>query len=286
MKGIIIKGIGGFYYVKTADGSVVECRARGIFRKNGIKPTVGDNVEIENASVVKIYDRRSYLVRPSVANIDNLIIVIAAANPSPDLLLADKLTVAAEVSGINPIICVNKIDLADSSEIESIYRKAGYKVITLSATELVGANELAEMTRGRISAFAGLSGVGKSSILNLLSNENAETGEVSRINRGKHTTRHVELFEIDTDTFILDTPGFSSLALSDICDIKASELAGCYPEFADCADGCRFKGCSHINEPDCAVKRLVADGKAAESRYESYKELYEQLKQIKEWEKD
>lgn len=286
MKGIIIKGIGGFYYVKTADGSVTECRARGIFRKNGIKPTVGDNVEIENASVVKIYDRRSYLVRPSVANIDNLIIVIATANPSPDLLLTDKLTVAAEASGITPVICINKTDLADSEEIEKIYKQAGYKVITAAATEFVGAKALEEVVKGKISAFAGLSGVGKSSILNLLSNENAETGEVSRINRGKHTTRHVELFEIDKDTFILDTPGFSSLALSDICDVRAPELFRYYPEFAECANNCRFKGCSHINEPDCAVKALVSDGRAAISRYESYKELYEHLKQIKEWEKD
>lgn len=286
MKGIIIKGIGGFYYVKTADGQVTECRARGIFRKNGIKPTVGDNVEIENASVVKIYDRRSYLIRPSVANIDNLIIVIAAANPAPDLLLTDKLTVAAEVSGITPVICINKTDLADAAEIEKVYKMAGYEVITASATELVGAKALREVIKGKISAFAGLSGVGKSSILNILSNENAQTGEISRINRGKHTTRHVELFEIDKDTFVLDTPGFSSLALSDICDVKANELAEYYPEFADSTNACRFKGCSHINEPDCAVKMLVSEGKAAKSRYDSYKELYEQLKQIKEWEKD
>ncbi len=286
MRGIIIKGIGGFYYVKTADGSVCECRARGIFRKNGIKPTVGDEVEIENSSVEKIYERRSYLIRPSVANIDNLIIVISAANPSPDLLLTDKLTVAAEASGITSVICINKTDLADAVEIEKIYRMAGYSVIVASATELVGAKELKEVVKGKISAFAGLSGVGKSSILNLLSGENAETGEISRINRGKHTTRHVELFEIDKDTFILDTPGFSSLALSDICDIKASELAYYYPEFSSAEGECRFKGCSHINEPDCAVKKLIADGKASQSRYESYKELYEQLKQIKEWEKD
>lgn len=286
MKGIIIKGIGGFYYVKTADGSVTECRARGIFRKNGIKPTVGDHVEIENASVVKIYDRRSYLVRPSVANIDNLIIVMAAANPQPDLLLTDKLTVAAEASGITPVICINKTDLADYDSIEAVYKMAGYRVIKTSATELVGASELREIINGKISAFAGLSGVGKSSILNLLTDENAETGEISRINRGRHTTRHVELFELDKDTFILDTPGFSSLALSDICDVKAGELADYYPEFAEVKNDCRFKGCSHINEPDCAVKQLVAINKAAESRYESYKELYEQLKQIKEWEKD
>lgn len=286
MKGIIIKGIGGFYYVKATDGSVTACRARGIFRKNGIKPTVGDEVEFENGSVEKIYDRRSYLIRPSVANIDNLIIVISAANPSPDLLLTDKLTVAAEVSGITPVICINKTDLAEVSEIEEVYRMAGYDVITLSAANCIGTDLLSSKIKGKISAFAGLSGVGKSSILNILSGEDAQTGEVSRINRGKHTTRHVELFQLDDDTFILDTPGFSSLALSDICDVRASELADYYPEFRDCADKCRFKGCSHINEPDCVVKKLLDEKKVALSRYESYKELYGQLKQIKEWEKD
>ncbi len=284
MRGIIVKGIGGFYYVKTADGDLVECKARGIFRKNGIKPTVGDEVEIENASIYKIYERRSYLIRPSVANIDNLIIVIAAANPAPDLLLTDKLTVAALASGITPVICVNKTDLAKAEDIIKIYTASGFEVIAVSAAENIGRDELARITKGKISAFAGLSGVGKSSILNLMTDFDAETGEISRINRGKHTTRHVELFELDSDTFILDTPGFSSLALSDICDVKANELADFYPEFARCANDCRFKGCSHINEPDCAVKNLLEEGIAAESRYESYKILFEQLKKIKDWE--
>ncbi len=283
MRGIIVKGIGGFYYVKTADGRLVECKARGIFRKNGIKPTVGDEVEIENASIDKIFERRSYLVRPSVANIDNLIIVIAAANPEPDLLLTDKLTVAALASGITPVICVNKTDLASADEIIDVYEKAGFEVIAVSAVENIGRDELLRITNCKISAFAGLSGVGKSSILNLMTDTGAETGEISRINRGKHTTRHVELFELDKDTFILDTPGFSSLALSDICDVKAQGLAHYYPEFDEIESECRFKGCSHINEPDCAVKKLVEDGKVASSRYESYKILYEQLKQIKEW---
>ncbi len=286
MKGIIIKGIGGFYYVKSDDDSVYECRARGLFRKDGIKPTVGDSVEFENGSIIKIYERRSYLIRPSVANIDNLIIVIAATNPEPDLLLADKLTVAAEYSGIMPIICINKTDLADGSILQKIYRSAGYRVIVTSATENIGKAELKDAVYGKISAFAGLSGVGKSSILNLLSDIDAKTGEVSRINRGKHTTRHVELFELNPNTFILDTPGFSSLLLSDICDVKANELWEYYPEFSKATNNCRFKGCSHINEPDCAVKALANEGIIAPSRYESYKELYSQLKQIKEWEKN
>lgn len=284
MKGIIIKGIGGFYYVKAADGVVYECRARGIFRKDGIKPTVGDEVEFEGGSVTKIEPRRSYLIRPSVANIDNLVIVIAAANPTPDLFLTDKLAVAAEASGITPVICVNKSDLADYDKICDIYEKAGYRVIVMSAKEALGAEELRAVIKGRVSAFAGLSGVGKSSILNLLSGEAAETGEVSKINRGRHTTRHVELFELEENTFILDTPGFSSLSISDICSVKADELADYFPELAAAQGECRFKGCSHINEPDCAVKAMVGEG-VAQSRYDSYKELYNQLKDIKEWEK-
>lgn len=284
MRGIIVKGIGGFYYVKTDDGRVCECKARGIFRKDRIKLTVGDIVEIDGGSVCKIYDRRSYLIRPSVANIDKLIIVIAAANPEPDYLLADKLTVAALASGITPVICVNKTDIADAEEIIEAYERTGIEVISVSAVENIGKSELDRITKGHISAFAGLSGVGKSSILNLMTGFNAETGEVSKIKRGRHTTRHVELFEIDSDTFILDTPGFSSLALSDICDVKASELADYFPEFNEGKDECRFKGCSHINEPDCLVKNMVEQGLISQSRYDSYKILYEQLKQIKEWE--
>lgn len=285
MKGIITKGIGGFYYVKAEDGTVYECKARGVFRKNDIKPTIGDRVEISGGSIERIYERSSYLIRPSVANIDNLVIVIAAANPAPDLLLADKLTVAADSAGITPVICINKTDLAAPEQLARIYESAGYRVIVMSAAEQSGEQELKEAIRGRVSAFAGLSGVGKSSILNLLCGNVAETGEVSRINRGKHTTRHVELFETEDETYILDTPGFSSLKITEICDIKASELAGHFPEFANAGE-CRFKGCSHINEPDCAVKRLVESGDAASSRYESYKELYKQLKEVKDWEKN
>lgn len=283
MNGIITKGIGGFYYVKAEDGAVHECKARGIFRKNGIKPTIGDRVEINGGSIDEIYERSTYLIRPSVANIDNLVIVIAAANPAPDLLLTDKLTVVADSAGITPVICINKTDLAEPERIADIYKSAGFRVIVMSAKEQSGAQELQEVLKGRVSAFAGLSGVGKSSILNLLCGNLAETGEVSRINRGKHTTRHVELFETEDETYILDTPGFSSLKITEICDIKAAELAGHFPEFANAGE-CRFKGCSHITEPDCAVKQLVESGAAALSRYESYKELYGQLKEVKDWE--
>ncbi len=284
MKGIIIKGVGGFYYVKDDASTIYECKARGIFRKNNIKPTVGDYVEFENGSINEIYPRKSHLIRPSVANIDNLIIVIAAANPSPDYFLTDKLIVAALASGITPIICINKTDLADGTDIVNIYSKAGFEVISICAQEEQGVEVIEKIIDGKVSAFAGLSGVGKSSILNLLSDFTAQTGEISKINRGKHTTRHVELFDIGNNSFILDTPGFSSLAITEICDIKAEELEHYYPEFQIIEDDfCRFKGCSHINEPDCAVKRLVQSGNISEERYNNYTELYNQLKSVKQW---
>lgn len=283
MKGIITKGIGGFYYVRAEDGALYECKARGIFRKNSIKPTIGDYVETDGRSIDKIYPRRSYLVRPNVANIDRLIIVIAAASPAPDLMLTDKLTVAALSAGIEPVICINKTDLAEADEIKSIYESSGFMVIEASAELGQGTDELQGVISGKVSAFAGLSGVGKSSILNLLCGGIAETGEVSRINRGRHTTRHVELFEPERGTYILDTPGFSSLKITEICDVKAAELAEYFPEFA-AAYECRFKGCAHITEPDCGVKALVDEKKVAKSRYESYTQLYAQLKEVKDWE--
>ena len=286
MTGIIVKGIGGFYYVKTADGTLYETKARGIFRKDGIKPTVGDNVEFENGSIIKIHDRKSYLIRPSVANIDNLIIVIAAKDPEPDLFLVDKLSVACLYSGIKPIICINKTDILKPEDIYKMYKDIGFDVFMVSAEKNIGCDELINLIIGKVSAFAGLSGVGKTTLINLVTGEEGETGEVSKINRGRHTTRHVELFSVDKDTYILDTPGFSSLMLSDICEVKKDELAEYFPELFKFNGDCRFKGCSHINEPDCAVKNALADGKISESRYQNYKELYTELEKIKEWEKN
>lgn len=284
MKGIIIKGIGGFYYVKDSDSNIFECKARGIFRKNNIKPTVGDYVEIEGGSINEIYPRKSHLIRPNVANIDNLIIVIAAANPSPDYFLTDKLIVASLASGITPVICVNKTDLADYIYIKELYQNAGFEVIDVCAEKRQGTDEIKRIITGKVSAFAGLSGVGKSSILNLLGEELAQTGEISKINRGKHTTRHVELFDVGNNSYILDTPGFSSLDITDICDVKPEELASYFPEFSDeVAFNCRFKGCAHINEPDCSVKRRVERGLVSKERYNNYIELYNQLKAVKQW---
>ena len=281
MTGIIVKGIGGFYYVKTESGEVVETRARGLFRKDNVKPMIGDRVTVEGNALTKIEPRKNSLVRPPVANIDNLVIVSAAASPDPDFKLIDKMLVNAEIAGIKPVICINKTDLADYSEIEKAYTLAGYPVISVSAKENWGVEKILPLLKDKTTAFAGLSGVGKSSILNILTGSEMETGNVSeKIQRGKHTTRHVELIELKEGGFVLDTPGFSSL---EVDNVKASELWQYFPEFE--ADECRFKGCAHINEPGCKVKEKLNNGEIAQSRYESYCEFYEILKQIKEWEK-
>lgn len=284
MTGIIVKGIGGFYYVKCADGAVYECKARGIFRKQNIKPTIGDKVEIEllkgKGSIVKIEQRRTCLVRPPVSNVDNLMIVVAAKNPNPDFGLIDKMLITAEFKGINPIICINKTDLDNGNEIIENYKKTGYKIICTSTYEDKGIDKLRNILNGKITAFAGLSGVGKSSILNKLIESEAETGDISeKIKRGKHTTRHVELFELESG-FIFDTPGFSSFEPE---NIRPGELYKYFPEMR-AVTGCRFKGCAHINEPDCAVKEMLKNGEMPEKRYENYKEIYNILKSRKEWE--
>ncbi len=284
VNGIIIKGIGGFYYVK-ASHNVYECKARGVFRKEKITPTIGDRVTIEadgeKGSIVEIVPRTSYLLRPPVANIDTMLIVIAAAEPSPNLTVADKMLVNAEISGIKPAVCINKTDLAESEEIKDAYAKAGYDVIEVSAEKNEGIDALRSFLKGKSTAFAGLSGVGKSSLLSLITDDDLETGAVSeKIRRGRHTTRHVELFELADGGYVMDTPGFSQLEVE---GIRAEELWRYFPEMADCDGKCRFRGCAHINEPDCAVKDKLAEGKIAHSRYESYRELYEKLKQTKEW---
>ncbi len=285
MIGTIIKGIGGFYYVK-ASGDVYECKARGLFRKKKITPMIGDRVEIETVGekgfVVEILPRKSFLVRPPVANIDAMLLVAAAVSPEPSLFLIDKMLINSEINNITPALCINKTDLKKRGDIEEIYKKAGYDVFCVSAETREGTDAVLEYLKGKTTAFAGLSGVGKSSLLNIITDGGLETGSVSeKIQRGKHTTRHVELFEA-ADGFVLDTPGFSSLEVE---GVKAEDLWLYFPEMADCGEGCRFRGCSHTNEPGCAVKEKLENGGIAPSRYESYKELYEKLKSVKEWEK-
>jgi ribosome biogenesis GTPase len=240
-------------------------------------------VENGKGSIEKIYPRTSYLIRPTVANIDVLVIVVAAAEPEPNILLIDKLLVNSENVGIKPVILINKTDVKSGKELKEIYEKAGYPVVLTCAKEKDIKKEILPYIKDKTSAFAGLSGVGKSTILNSITDTNQETGEISdRIKRGKHTTRHVELLELPEGGYVLDTPGFSSFELN---TIKADELYKYFPEMRDFTDMCRFKGCVHINEPDCVVKEKVASGEIAKSRYESYTELFGELKKIKEWEK-
>lgn len=286
-QGVIIKGIAGFYYVKVAD-HIVECKARGKFRNESVAPMVGDRVEINEksgkGSIEKIYARKSMLVRPAVANIDQLLVVVAVASPDPNPALIDHFLILGETNGLDTILCLNKIDLAGGEELERIYQQAGYRVICTDAAHHKGIDVLRPLLKGRITALAGNSGVGKSSILNALGvNLHLKTGAVSeKIHRGRHTTRHVELLELTDGGFVLDTPGFSSFSLP---DIKAEDLQNYFPEFVDCIGKCRFRGCAHIGEPDCAVHAKLEQGRISQMRYDSYVQLYTELKKVKEWEK-
>lgn len=287
--GVIVKGIGGFYYVSTEKG-VAECRARGKFRKQGIKPMVGDKVKItlvnENTmegAVEEIAERKNFLIRPPVANIECIVIVVAATKPQPDFFMIDKLILSAESRGIEVVIAVNKTDLKSADEIEEIYGKAGYEVISVCAMTNFGVDELKKKIKGKITAFAGNSGVGKSSLLNHFG-LSLDVGDVSKIERGKHTTRHVELFEVQHGSYVMDTPGFSIL---EITDIEATEVKKYFKELVEYEGKCRFADCTHFGTKprDCAVAQAVENDDIAPSRFESYKQLYEALKEIKTWEK-
>ena len=248
MKGKIYKGIGGFYYVATDTGEIIECKARGKFRKERIIPIIGDDVEIEvrngKGSITEIYERKNSLIRPAVANIDLIVVVVAAKDPDPATFVTDKMLVNAEINGIEAVVCINKTDLAENAELKEIYEKSGYKTLSVSATEKNGLDELFEIIKGKTAAFAGVSGVGKSTILSHITGMSLETGEVSdKISRGRHTTRHVELFKVAGGGYVLDTPGFSSVETE---DITAEDLEECFPEKRGISGGGRFGGCGHI----------------------------------------
>ena len=285
-KGIILKGIGGFYYVETAE-RIVECRARGIFRKNSVKPLPGDIVEIDelndgSGSVIEIFPRKNYFVRPPIANIECLVIVVAVDNPKPDLKFIDKMLVIAESNNVEPVICLNKSDLnAEYEDIKTIYRNIGYKVIETSTINKTGISEIKSIISGKITAFAGFSGVGKSSLLNeIFGDLNLLTGDVSKkLNRGRHTTRHIELFKTDDGSYIADTPGFSML---EIYGIAHDELQKFFIEFPEFSDDCKFSGCAHLGGKQCGVLTAVEEGKISQSRYDNYLDFYNTLKNNKE----
>ena len=287
MQGKIIKGIAGFYYVKCDDGITYECKAKGVFRKDHRKPLVGDDVYMDVideqkhiGNIRELLERKNELIRPAVANIDQALVIFAAAAPEPNLGLLDRFLIQMEYAGIDTIICFNKTDLVESTEetrLRKIYESAGYQVLTISAANKEGISEIETVLKGKVTTVAGPSGVGKSTLVNCLQSETVmETGDISaKIERGKHTTRHSQLMEIDKDTYIFDTPGFSSLSVS---ELLPEELKRCFPEFQRYEDSCRFLGCAHIHEPDCGVKEALAAGEISKERYEDYVNLYTECK--------
>lgn len=289
MEGLVTRSLGGFYNV-TSGGVVYESKPRGLFRKEKTVITVGDRVtftpqENDLAVIEQLHPRRNLFVRPPISNLDRLFIVIAAADPAPDLFFADKLTVIARHSQVEPIIVINKSDLADASAIAAIYQQAGFPVILANGHTGEGMQEILAMAQDGISALAGFSGVGKSSLLSHLLPHKLETGEVShKLGRGRHTTRHVELFAVGNG-FFADTPGFSSLELTEQSTLRLPDLAAAFPEFAPYLEDCRFTNCAHLKEKGCAVLEAVQQGRIAPSRHASYCQLYEQLKAIPQWQK-
>lgn len=284
VKGIIVKGIAGFYYVKTEDG-LYECKARGKFKNKKLTPLVGDRVLIlpenaEKATIEEIEKRTTELLRPSVANVEQAIIVVASQNPDPNMILLDKMTILSLSADLDPIICVNKIDMDTtgiSLKLKAEYEAAGFKVILSSTKRGDGIDALREAVKDKITVFAGPSGVGKSSLLNQIQEGLVlQTGEISeKIKRGKHTTRHSELIQLNEGGWVVDTPGFTSLELD---FIKVEELKDYFPEFEDVSETCRFDDCVHMNEPLCGVVGAVEDSRINKRRYESYQYIYTELK--------
>lgn len=288
-QGRIVKALSGFYYVQAGE-AMIECKARGRFRKERITPLVGDWVEIsmegKKGMVEQILPRRNSFVRPAVANLDMLVLLVSQVIPVTEPFLIDRVTAIAGNQNVPVVICVNKSDLEAHGELARIYANAGYDVVTTSAVTGEGVEELRSLIRGKVVAFTGNSGVGKSSILNcLMPGLAVRTGEVSeKLGRGRHTTRHIELFALPDETFVADTPGFSSFDTDQMEVVLKENLQYAFPDFAPYLGQCQFHDCAHLKEPGCAVTKALQEGKLEPTRYDSYAKLYEKAKEIKLWE--
>ncbi len=290
IEGIIVKALSGFYYV-AAEGRLIECKARGRFRLDGSSPLVGDRVLCSldahgKGRVDEVKERKNWFIRPAVANIDTLVFIAANTNPVTDPFLVDRFSVIAAEAGCELVVCINKTDIDPGDALFEVFTKAGFPVVRTSAETGEGTDKLRALLRGKVCAFSGNSGVGKSSLLNVLLPEaHIKTGEVSeKLGRGRHTTRHVELYTLEGDTYVADTPGFASLDVTMTNVILKEQLQYDFPDFGPYLGSCRFHDCAHLKEPDCAVMKAVAVGEIAESRYRSYVKLYELSAQHKFWE--
>ncbi len=292
MNGRIVKGIAGFYYVHASDERIYECKAKGIFRNRNEKPLVGDMVEFDitdqeglSGSIHSILPRKNSIIRPAAANIDQALVIFAAAEPDPNYHLLDYFLVWMEHDNVPVTLCINKTDLVNDdviNEFTQIYSEAVSDIIFVSADKKEGFDVMKEKLYGKLTVLAGPSGVGKSSVMNILCPDaNAETGSISKkLGRGKHTTRHSEIFCIAHDTYVMDTPGFSSLSLP---DVELNELMHYYPEFEKYDGMCRFYGCLHAEEPDCAVKNAAENGLISDYRYNSYIMMLKEIKEQRKW---
>lgn len=290
VEGLLLKSIGGLYYTETPLG-IFECKARGIFRKQNISPCAGDKVVLSDISgntavIDKIFPRKNSIIRPPLANLDYIVFVISTCEPAPNLTLLDKFLAIAEFKGIKSIIAVTKLDLQRNHSLVEIYKKSGAEFLEIDYDNADSYMKLYDMICGKVVAFTGNTGVGKSTLLNHIDNSlGIQTGEISKkLGRGRHTTRNVELYKLKNGAYIADTPGFSTFETQKYDVIRKNELASCFPEFKEYTEKCRFPDCAHIKEKGCAVLEAVANGDIPVSRHNSYVEMYEEAKLIKEWE--